>query len=589
MNTAAYKLIPKPNNTVTTIKKNGDTDDIISTILFADKQAAQYTKAFAPTLKGNTVLETAHNIWNFLKQEINYKDDGFSFQNIKSPSQFYWDKTGDCKSYSVFTASVLQNIYPDLNYCFRFASFSNSETPTHVYIVIPKNKKYNPYSEIIIDGVWIAFNQQKTFTHKKDFKGMTQINYVAGIGETKGLLQLPSANKEWTDADIELAIIQQRAEIMQSRLAGIGATARADKFEDAIEAIKDIRKHLYDDDRVGIILQDVELKNYNSSKHISQLLNEEQKFLQRLAIIKLRDVNQYARTKQGKLNEYENRIKLKQERAAKLATELTATTDVEKQKQINDAITRNNATLQTLLKIRDEVAVAGIGNVSVNGFFSNVLKKASTAVKKATKAVVNVATAPAKLIAKGVLEISLPKAAPAFLYLFVTDPALIAKLSPKAQAKRAKQVRKADFIVNSLGMKRSHFMGIVRNGIMKRYGKQPEQVIAELLKVSKVSGIGFAPAILAAGSMLNSKDAQGKNQLLGILNELISLVTKLFGKKDSENLTADDLPDESDFTSIGDKEALALGNSITAQAPNMDSEDMSTDGAADGGRGWCNW
>jgi len=581
---------------------HGDTDDIINVILFADAQAAKYTSSFAKKLRGNTTLQTAANIWNFLKTEITYKDDGFKVQNIKSPAQFYWDKTGDCKSYSVFTASVLQNL--NIPYCYRFASYSSNHTPTHVYIIIPATATT---TEIIIDAVWIAFNNQKPYTHKQDFKGMTKINYVAGPAPinttTDTRLQLPPASQEWSDADIELAIILQRAQIMKSRIAGIGTTgaARAEKFEDAIEAIKDIQKHLSDEERIGIILQDIDNKQYNTSTHINQLLSEEKKYMQRIAIIKLRDAQQYARTRQAKLNAYEARIAAQQKRIATLTTEAaTATTD-QARTDINAEIAKRQQVLTTLLRIRDAVAVAGIngnvavaginGNVAVAGFLSDALKKASTAVKKVTKAVVKVATAPARLIAKGALEISLPKAAPAFLYLFVTDPALVAKLPANAKTKRTKQERKANFIVNTIGMKRNHFMGIVRNGILKRYGKQPEQIIAELLKVAKVSGhsIGIAPAILAAGSMLNSKDKEGKNQLLGFLNELIGIISKMFGKSDTESMSAADLPDESDWTSLADAQAFELAGNITAQAPSPTATADELETQADGGRGFCNW
>jgi hypothetical protein len=99
-------------------------------------------------------------------------------------------------------------------------------------------------------------------------------------------------------------------------------------------------------------------------------------------------------------------------------------------------------------------------------------------------------TAPARLAVKGILEISIPKAAPFFLYLFVTDKAEIEKLPSKVKSKREKASKIADFIVNAIGMKRDHLMGIIRNGIEKKYGKAPERVI-ELQKTGQISGIGF--------------------------------------------------------------------------------------------------
>jgi hypothetical protein len=136
-------------------------------------------------------------------------------------------------------------------------------------------------------------------------------------------------------------------------------------------------------------------------------------------------------------------------------------------------------------------------------------EKLAKGVKNGIKAVTKVVTAPARLVFKGILEVSLPKAAPGFLYLFISDPKLLAKLPAKVKAKRAKQEKIADFIVNKIGMQRNHFMGILRNGIMKKYKKSPETVIAETFK--GISGIGIISDILAAVNWIISKLGGGKD------------------------------------------------------------------------------
>ena len=52
-----------------------------------------------------------------------------------------------------------------------------------------------------------------------------------------------------------------------------------------------------------------------------------------------------------------------------------------------------------------------------------------------------------------------------------------------------KQLKLAAFICNGIGMKERHLMGIVRNGIMKRYKKSPEEVLKQM-KSSATSGLG---------------------------------------------------------------------------------------------------
>jgi len=139
------------------------------------------------------------------------------------------------------------------------------------------------------------------------------------------------------------------------------------------------------------------------------------------------------------------------------------------------------------------------------------MEKLAKGIKKGIKAVAKVATAPMRLVIKGILEVSLPKAAPGFLYLFISDPKLIAKLPAKVKAKRAKQEKIANAIVNKIGMNRSHFMGILRNGIMKKYKKSPEKVIAETFK--GISGIGIIEDVASVINMILKALGLGKEKM----------------------------------------------------------------------------
>ncbi|TWI80533.1 hypothetical protein IQ13_3211 [Lacibacter cauensis] len=114
-----------------------------------------------------------------------------------------------------------------------------------------------------------------------------------------------------------------------------------------------------------------------------------------------------------------------------------------------------------------------------------LLKKVGTGLKKAAKTVAKVVTAPVRLVAKGALEIYLPKAAPMFLYLFTPAGAKLPDLMARKKAK-VEKLRK--FIVNGIGMKDPHFMAIIRNNLTKRFGKSPESYLAERL-AKRVSGI----------------------------------------------------------------------------------------------------
>jgi hypothetical protein len=117
-----------------------------------------------------------------------------------------------------------------------------------------------------------------------------------------------------------------------------------------------------------------------------------------------------------------------------------------------------------------------------------LLQKSASTIKKGVKAVKNVATAPLKLIAKGAMEIYLPKAAPFFLYLFAAENIL-----PDAmKAKRKKAAKFKKFVVDGLGMQDKHFTAIIRNRLTSLLKMSPESFLAEKLKarVSGIAGIG---------------------------------------------------------------------------------------------------
>jgi len=166
------KTVSNPIGIRNTLYMNGNTSDIVNSILYADSKDKSDVSVLAAKLKGNTDLESCQNIWNYIKKNIVYRTDPPGNQFIKSPSKLYFDKVGDCKSFSIFYASLLKAL--NIQYKYRFSSYSNdSKEFTHVY-VIAKNS-------IICDAVMNTFNQEQNYKFKKDFK-MTKISFMAGVG-----------------------------------------------------------------------------------------------------------------------------------------------------------------------------------------------------------------------------------------------------------------------------------------------------------------------------------------------------------------------------------------------------------------------
>jgi hypothetical protein len=75
---------------------------------------------------------------------------------IKLPSALLKYRTGDCKSYALFTAAVLENLR--IPYSLVYTSYNANPVPGHVYVVTD--------SGCIIDAVFGQFDAEKTPTYK---------------------------------------------------------------------------------------------------------------------------------------------------------------------------------------------------------------------------------------------------------------------------------------------------------------------------------------------------------------------------------------------------------------------------------------
>lgn len=141
--------------------------------------AVAQTKDIAPKFKGATDSETCKKIFDYLKTQIRYDKDGFT-QKIKFPSALMRERSGDCKSYSLFTAAILKNL--GIPFRWTYASYTPGvNVPGHVYITTD--------SGCIIDAVWGKFNSEKK-PYNKFYKSMN-ISYISGCEPCVGAITLP--------------------------------------------------------------------------------------------------------------------------------------------------------------------------------------------------------------------------------------------------------------------------------------------------------------------------------------------------------------------------------------------------------------
>ena len=197
----------------TIVKRNATNSELQRAIEAAIPQATKQAAAFADRYKGKDEIETCKKIFDYLKNNINYKADGAD-QQVRLPSGLMRTAQGDCKSYSVFTSAVLSNL--GIPHKLVYASYDPRDTtPSHIYVMTDKG--------CIIDAVYGKFNAEKKATYKK-YKKMN-ISYIAGvkprkigrscgysgIGATEGAFEWASRNGINLSGAQKIAIAAQKA------------------------------------------------------------------------------------------------------------------------------------------------------------------------------------------------------------------------------------------------------------------------------------------------------------------------------------------------------------------------------------------
>lgn len=463
----ANKLIPQPSG-IERVQDRYVTNDIIKQVLLQFEKHKNQLKEFAPYLKGETAEDTCRNIWKFWHDNIRYvaDDAGNWKQLVKSPAAVWADKFCDCKSFSVAVAICCYQL--GIKCVFRFVSFNQEAKtiPTHVY-----NVAYYQGRKFIIDCCLPEFNMEKNFAAKYDYlaPGLYAVNGVGPVMDKvrkfrnakkieavrnntgnphkkRGCLCLHGVQSE---AELELLIRKQTLELEQmrnARLHGIGSI-QDNAYEIELAAINNAIHEI----------ANPELKKYFGNRQLIPAAGyigspEEREFIA------------------GK--------KAKEKKVAKKTTkEAKKLEQAKKKNEAGKAINKKDA--KRLEKV----------NIVVNKKKEGILKK-----------VAKVVTAPFRLIAKGAIELFLPKSAPVFLYLFL-DEKVLPKAPAIVKAKRDRAVKIADRIVNKIGMKRPHFMQILRNGILANLGDTPENVIAQWVRDANYQ-LGLLPALATAGKFL---------------------------------------------------------------------------------------
>ena len=170
-NMVLQKLAPFTNFKKVLIEDQS-TGDIIQGILDNhDNYQSQYDKISEMFIDDNEV-ETAKNVFKFLKDNVPYYVEPIEKQTLRSPSAIISIKEGaDCKSYASFINGIMSSLNRKgifkVPLAYRFASYRyDTREPQHVFAVLYPGTK----NEVWIDPVLNKFDQRKEPVFIKDKK-----------------------------------------------------------------------------------------------------------------------------------------------------------------------------------------------------------------------------------------------------------------------------------------------------------------------------------------------------------------------------------------------------------------------------------
>jgi LPXTG-motif cell wall-anchored protein len=170
-NAVLQKLAPFTNFKKVLIDDQ-NTSDIIQGILDNhDNYQDEYDK-ISEMFIGDNEVETARNVFNFLKNNVPYYIEPIEKQTLRSPSAIVCMKQGaDCKSYASFINGIMNSLNKKgifrVPLAYRFASYRyDTKEPQHVFAVLYPGTK----NEVWVDPVLTKFDQRKEPVFIKDKK-----------------------------------------------------------------------------------------------------------------------------------------------------------------------------------------------------------------------------------------------------------------------------------------------------------------------------------------------------------------------------------------------------------------------------------
>lgn len=178
------KLLPAPNYQAKLINGWQNTNDIVKAIQIQHIENLKAANKIKHLFCDKDERTTARNIFDFLKNEIQYNVEPAEKQTTKSLQRFVNDGFGDCKHFSLFAGAILQQC--KFKPLYRFAGYRDRQNVQHVYTYLPK-------SNTVLDAVLPSFDTEKTPTIKKDYN--MSLYKLSGVDDEVGKISFDSIKK----------------------------------------------------------------------------------------------------------------------------------------------------------------------------------------------------------------------------------------------------------------------------------------------------------------------------------------------------------------------------------------------------------
>lgn len=159
-----YKILPSYDSFFD-VAKNKNTfagfglDDTKKLIADTCRKHYKDCEKIAKHLKGDCLIQSAFNLWHWLRHNIRYEYDREGREEVRAPLRTWQDRERgvDCDCLSVFAWCVLKCM--GYNPAFELAAFKNRENFSHIYINC---------DGIVVDRVWFIFNSRPPLVTKTE-------------------------------------------------------------------------------------------------------------------------------------------------------------------------------------------------------------------------------------------------------------------------------------------------------------------------------------------------------------------------------------------------------------------------------------